>query len=148
MKSFIIATLLTISMATSTLAEPIGDSPSVTLKPIDYADGITTAIGVANGFEEGNPIIAWAGKAAPVVALAMKYVAKRVLVASGVPVEDADHAIGIGSAFGVGNNVLILAGASGPVGLAAGVLVALAYNDMRYKDKSPKVLEWTAQEGR
>lgn len=125
MRSFLMTTALVCSMATSSMAE----GPE-NFRNIDLADAGTTAIGLASGLVEANPLASWAGDGAPIVVIGLKYLAKRILIASGVSKKDADYRVGIGSAFGVGNNIAILVAGTNPIGLVAGAFGATIYADM------------------
>jgi hypothetical protein len=101
--------------------------PRVRLSGADYADAGTTALGLARGAVEGNPLFAWSGSAAPVVGLAGKYGMKRALVAMGHTAEEADRKVGIGSALGTCNNLAVITGATGYGPLLVGAACAGIY---------------------
>jgi hypothetical protein len=109
------------------LAAGTPQRPRVTLKGPEYADAATTAVALARGLAEGNPLFAWSGAAAPVVGLAGKFGMKHLLVANGFTVEQADYSLGITSTLAACSNVAVMAGAAAGAGLAAGAVCAVVY---------------------
>lgn len=106
-----------------------------TSTPIDLADAGTTAVAVAQGATEANPIVGIAGDAAaPVVSLAVKHVAKKALQKQGYSECVSEGLVGLGSAYGTGANIAVILGASTPVTLLAGIGAVMAYE--RSKDCS------------
>lgn len=100
------------------------------IAPVDITDAGTTAIALADGgFVEMNPILAPAGDAAPLAALALKFGIKELLIRLGFEPDKANKIVETGSAFGTCNNIAVLAGATGPVGVVAGVTCALVYSN-------------------
>lgn len=94
----------------------------------DYADAGTTALAVAGGASEGNPLFSVAGNgAAPVVALVAKAGAREYMKSQGYSECEIDRAVNTSGVFGTANNLLVLAGASTPVGLLAGGMAAVVY---------------------
>jgi len=103
------------------------------LRPADYADSGTTAIAIANGATEVNPIIGAAGdNAAPFVALGGKVVVRSLIDNSGLSNQDKESAHNIVSSVGWGascNNIAVFAGATGYAAPAIGLACALlSYN--------------------
>jgi hypothetical protein len=103
----------------------------VKLNRIDYADAGTTVIGLSRGLVEANPVVSWAGNAAPVVGLGMKLGMKHTLVGLGYSTEQADRSVSIGSALGTCNNIAALAGAAPAASIAIGVGCAVWYAKSR-----------------
>lgn len=94
----------------------------------DFADGATTALGLAQpGIVEANPLLAWSGPAAPVVGLAAKYAIKQALVDGGMSAERANRSVETGSTFAACANIATIAGAAAPPALALGVICGAAY---------------------
>ena len=117
-------------IATTALLLVASCGNGVRLAPVDYADAGTTAIAIATpGLIEGNPVIASAGPAAPLAALALKVGVKQAFVAGGMEVERANRLVETGSAFGFCNNTALLLGANTGVGLAVGAICAMIYLD-------------------
>jgi hypothetical protein len=115
-------------IATTALLLVASCGNGVRLAPVDYADAGTTGLAVASStLIEGNPVIASAGPAAPIAALAIKIGVKQVFVAGGMEVERANRLVETGSAFGFCNNTALLLGANTGVGLALGAICAFAY---------------------
>lgn len=80
------------------------------LQTADYADALTTAVGVAQGATEANPVIGFAGDAAaPVVALGVKYGLRNGLPMAGVPQEGADAIVDAVGWIGACSNAALLA---------------------------------------
>jgi hypothetical protein len=107
---------------------------------LDYADAGTTALGIAQGATELNPVIGIAGDAtAPVVSLIVKAGVREYMDSQGYSECHIDRTVNAGSVLGVTNNLLWLAGASTPVGLAAGAMAAVIY----YAEQDCAVVRWT-----
>lgn len=84
---------------------------------IDYADAGTTALFVAQGYTEMNPIIGAAGDpAAPIVALVVKSVLRTLLpITGGISQDRTDAAVDLAGALGACNNIALIAGAANPM---------------------------------
>jgi len=88
----------------------------------DYADAATTAVGVALGHTEVNPLLGAAPDAAiPVAALGFKYAVKAGMIEAGYPVEQANKTVNSVSWGAACHNLVILAGGPHPIGIAAGI---------------------------
>jgi hypothetical protein len=127
-------------LAPSTSARPYAagtpQRPRVTLKAPEYADAATTALGLARGAVEGNPLFAWSGSAAPIVGLAGKYAVKRLLVANGYTVAQADYNLGITSTLAACSNLAVItSGATLGAGLTVGAVCAGVYAYVKAKPK-------------
>lgn len=98
---------------------------SACVKPIDLADAGTTAVIIAQGGTELNPVIGIAGdNAAPLVALGLKAGAR--YMAEGTENEEAvSEAVDFAGSVGACNNLLQLAGVDLGVSLTVGVLCGL-----------------------
>ena len=103
------------------------------LQVADYADAGSTALVIAQGGVEMNPIVGVAGNsAAPIVSLGLKYTLR-----NGLPYivdmtqEQADATADMAGWLGACNNIAVLAGASFPASLIPGVgcLILSGYND-------------------
>lgn len=120
--------MLTFSSACSNL-----DAPTETLRAPDYADAASTALGVAQGFGEANPIVAIGGDAAaPVVALGLKYALREALPAAGVPQDGADAIMDAVGWIGFCNNVALITGTvtfPASLGIGAGCGAISTYVD-------------------
>lgn len=104
------------------------------LAPVDYADAATTAIALADGgFVEVNPILAPAGDAAPLAALALKYVLKNAAVWGGLEPGTASGLVETGSSFGACHNATLLIGGATPLAIFVGLICAAAYADWSFR---------------
>ncbi len=79
----------------------------------DFADAGTTAYALSqSGFVEANPALAWAGPAAPVASLGLKYGVKSLVVAAGADARETNRVVeglGMGAACW---NVALVSGAT------------------------------------
>jgi len=119
---YIIAILFALSM-----------SACSSLRPADYADSATTAVSIANGATELNPVVGAAGdSAAPVMALGTKVVVRSLIDNSGLSEQEKENAHNIVSSVGWGascNNLAVIAGATGYAAPAIGLICAIiSYN--------------------
>ncbi len=100
----------------------------------DLADAGTTAVGLAAGFTEANPALAWAGPATPLVMLGAKYALKDALIKSGGDPAEVNLTVESVSMGAACANVAILASAV-PVAAAAGALACgIAYYEYSRED--------------
>ena len=93
--------------------------------PGEIGDSVTTAVALGNGAVELNPVLSWAGDAAPVVSLVGKQAVKAALIHNGYEAETVNSISDSLSWGATCNNLVIIGGGSGGLGLAAG-LVCLA----------------------
>lgn len=106
-----------------------GLSACADLSAYDYTDAGTTALAVAQGASEANPLIGIAGDgAAPVVALVAKAGAREYMRSKGYSECEIDRTLNTSGVLGTVNNLLVVAGASGPIGLLAGGVAAVIYH--------------------
>ena len=106
--------------------------------PGDAADVGSTAAGMAAGATEMNPMLSWAGPAAPLVAMPLKYGAKKGLARSGMTNAQANVTVETGSALGACANIATLAGIQPVAALATGAFCAIAYNQAARRDYQAK----------
>ena len=76
----------------------------------DYADAGTTAIGLGLGFSEGNPLLASAGNASPVVGLGLKLGLKSLLIKNGYSPNVANARVNSVSLGAACANIVTIAG--------------------------------------
>lgn len=104
----------------------IDDAPR--LGPGDVADVTTTAIGLAEGFTEANPLLAQCGPAAPACAAIAKPALKYVFVeGAGMTPRDANIAVEGPSWMAGCANLMVISGAAVPLAAAVGVTCGLGY---------------------
>ena len=92
------------------------------IQPGELADAATTAVVLADGGVELNPVLSWAGDAAPVVSIAAKQGAKYLLVQQGYEQETVDNISNSLSWGAACHNVVIWTGGAHPPGIALGLL--------------------------
>ena len=121
MEMFIVVLSLVGATACSDISENV--------KPIDLADAGTTAVIIAQGGVEMNPVIGVAGNAAsPLVAIAVKS-GLRYTMRGVLPEGVADHSVDLGGYVGTCNNLAVLAGvATFPTSLIYGAACGLGYH--------------------
>jgi len=96
----------------------------------ELADAGTTALGVANGAAEANPLLAGTGVMAPVVSLLAKQGAKELIIAQGYNREEVNRVSDSLSWLAACHNVVVLTGGLHPAGLFAGAICGLiSYNN-------------------
>ena len=88
----------------------------------EIGDSVTTAIALADGAVELNPVISWAGDAAPIVSIVGKQVVKAALIESGYEAETVNSVSNSLSWGATCNNLVIIGGGTGGLGLAAGLI--------------------------
>ena len=88
----------------------------------EIGDSVTTAIALADGAVELNPVISWAGDAAPIVSIVGKQVVKAALIESGYEAETVNSISDSLSWGATCNNLVVIGGGTGGLGLAAGLI--------------------------
>lgn len=106
----------------------------VRLAPADFADAGSTAVSLASGLVEVNPIAAAAGNAAPLALIPLKYGVKKVMVASGVTPARANWIVETAGTFATCNNLVALSGGVPPVAIGVGIICGVIYAEQsKYK---------------
>lgn len=116
----------------------------VRIGPADFADAGSTAVGLASGLVEANPIAAAAGNAAPLVLIPLKYGVKRVMVASGVTPARANWLVETAGTFATCNNLAALSGGVPPVAIGVGIICGVIYAEQsksRYERRNSRSLD-------
>lgn len=137
-----IASLLVCASCTTDIDE------GVRVGAADVADAGTTAIGLASGFVEANPLMAAAGPAAPLAVLAAKPIGKQAAVALGSHPRDANRMMEAMSITAACANAATLAGVTSAVTGPAGLLIALPIGAMcgaAYMDAVPPHAKYYAR---
>jgi hypothetical protein len=136
-------------LAATILAGCSGTPPAGPMAPVsddarigvgDLADAGTTAIGLASGFAEANPAVAFAGPATPLLLIGGKYVLKEVMIAEGMDPYIANttvESVGMGAACA---NIAIMAAAAGPAAAVAAVGCGIAYAAYQNEQRDAAVL--------
>ena len=118
-------------LAALSVAACSSDAPD--LHAADYADAGSTALVIAQGGVEMNPIVGVAGDAAaPLVSLGLKYTLRNGLpYVLDMTQGQADATADMAGWLGACNNIAVLAGASFPASLIPGVgcLILSGYSD-------------------
>lgn len=116
----------------------------VRIGPADFADAGSTAVGLASGLVEANPIAAAAGNAAPLVLIPLKYGAKKVMVASGFTPARANWLVETAGTFATCNNLAALSGGVPPVAIGVGIICGVIYAEQsksRYERRNSRSLD-------
>ena len=92
------------------------------VQPGEVGDTVTTAVGLASGAAELNPILSGAGDAAPIVSLVAKQAVKAALIESGYEAETVNSISDSLSWGATCNNLVVIGGGAGGLSLAAGLI--------------------------
>jgi len=98
------------------------------VQPGEVGDAVTTAVGLASGAAELNPILSGAGDAAPIVSLVAKQAVKAAMIHNGYEPETVNSVSNSLSWGATCNNLVVIGGGAGGLSLAAGLIcVALTW---------------------
>ena len=100
-------------------------------RAMDYADAGATALAIANGATEANPVVGFAGDAAaPVVALVAKVAVRSIIDAADITEPErkqAHHVMDATGAFAACNNIAAATSAAPNVSIPIGILCGVIY---------------------